>query len=152
MTKRSKRKKSHASQKKIKSIVILNAGIILAFFGILFMSGNLPFIGFIDKEGRSFSVQGGENRPVLSPALFRGKALAAYSAAKRYPEVLDQLYCYCSCDNPPFNHVSLLSCFVDRHGETWDLCQEEALRAAQLYSSGKSIEEIKAAVDREFVR
>jgi hypothetical protein len=37
-------------------------------------------------------------------------------AAARHPDVLDQLYCYCHCDRPPFLHKSLLSCFTDRHG------------------------------------
>jgi hypothetical protein len=30
------------------------------------------------------------------------------------------------------------------------LCQKEALRAAQLYKEGKTVEEIKATIDREF--
>lgn len=58
-----------------------------------------------------------ETRPALSPALFVGKAARAYQVAQEIPDVLDQLYCYCGCDQH-MGHVSLLSCFTDRHGAT----------------------------------
>jgi len=89
---------------------ILVAIIVFAFWG------RIPFTSTEGKKSKSFSVQGGETRPVLDPSLFAGKPRAAYAAAKQYPEVLDQVFCYCTCDEPPFNHKSLLSCFVDNHG------------------------------------
>jgi nicotinamide riboside transporter PnuC len=67
-------------------------------------------------KGKSFSVNGEETRPVLDPSMFTGQARAAYAAAKKYPEVLNQVFCYCFCDAEPFNHKSLLSCFTGRHG------------------------------------
>jgi hypothetical protein len=44
-------------------------------------------------------------------------ASEAYAAARQYPEVMDQVFCYCKCDEPPTFHKSLLSCFTDKHGE-----------------------------------
>jgi hypothetical protein len=38
-----------------------------------------------------------------------------YQVAKDIPHVLDSLKCYCYCERAPFHHVSLLSCYVDKH-------------------------------------
>jgi hypothetical protein len=92
------------------------AGIVLVALVLWVLSGHLPFLSIGSKKGKSFSVQGGETRPVLSPSLFVGMASEAYAAAKQFPEVMDQVYCYCTCDEPPTNHKSLLSCFTDHHG------------------------------------
>jgi hypothetical protein len=54
-----------------------------------------------------------EDRPTLSPGRFTGKIREAYEIARAIPEVLDQLYCYCSCQS--IGHKSLLSCYVDDH-------------------------------------
>jgi hypothetical protein len=93
-------------------------GVILAHAIIFFVLwDHIPFIGTGSTKGKSFSVQGGETRPVLDPSLFSGMARTAYAAAKKYPEVMDQVFCYCTCDEPPFHHKSLLSCFTDNHGK-----------------------------------
>jgi|Deesub1362A_J573_1020465.scaffolds.fasta_scaffold19190_2 ABC-type sugar transport system substrate-binding protein len=96
---------------KIGWIVIVVVAVALAYV----FSGVSPF-GKSEGKTKSFYVTGGEKRPTLDPSLFTGMTRAAYAAAKEYPQVLDQVYCYCNCDQPPFNHVSLLSCFVDNHG------------------------------------
>ncbi len=69
------------------------------------------------RDGPSFRVKGGERRPVLNPLQFGHRdTRRAYMAAQKYPEVMDALYCYCHCDQPPFLHNSLLSCFATPHG------------------------------------
>ncbi|MBI2876545.1 MAG: hypothetical protein HYY20_06660 [Candidatus Tectomicrobia bacterium] len=55
-----------------------------------------------------------ETRPTLSPTLFAGKTAMAYQVAREIPEVLDQLYCYCQCQES-HGHKSLLTCYVDNH-------------------------------------
>lgn len=123
MAKRRKKKRSDKSPKravekaKQRSIYpfVLVGGIILVAIAFFALRGHVPFIG--SKKGKSFSVQGGETRPVLNPLLFTGLTREAYAAAKKYPEVMDQVFCYCKCDEPPFNHKSLLSCFTDNHGK-----------------------------------
>ena len=91
---------------------LLAAGVVGALGG-----GYLLFRPASGSEGRSFSVKGGERRPVLDPLRFPDRnARQAYLAAQRHPQVLDSLYCYCRCDRPPFLHKSLLSCFTDNHG------------------------------------
>lgn len=59
-----------------------------------------------------------EGARTLSPSLFTGQAARAYQVAQEIPDVLRQLRCYCGCDKPPFNHTSLLSCYLDDHAAT----------------------------------
>ncbi len=62
------------------------------------------------------SLRKGETRPTLSPAQFSyPKVAEAYQIAKDIPHVLDSVFCYCYCNEKPFYHKSLLSCFVDMH-------------------------------------
>lgn len=69
--------------------------------------------------GKSFQVKGGETRRVLNPFQFGSRRVAlAYLAAQNHPGVMNQIFCYCNCNRPPFNHKSLLSCFTDRHGSS----------------------------------
>lgn len=125
MARRRRKKSLEASQKRplkkrksqrTKSILWIG-GLVLAGVMLFLLSEDTRSLVTGSKKSKSFYVLGGETRPVLDPLLFTGMARAAYAAAEKYPEVMDQVYCYCKCDMPPFNHRSLLSCFVDRHGE-----------------------------------
>ncbi len=69
-----------------------------------------------NETGKSFNLTGKETRPLLDPAMFTGQTRMAYAAAAKYSEYLNEVYCYCYCDQPPFHHKSLLSCFTDKHG------------------------------------
>ncbi len=113
MAKKQKRKK--AGRKKPPLIWFVGAVVLVVLVAVI--SGNIPLVNSEGKgkKTRSFLVKGGETRPVLDPANFTGMARAAYAAAKSYPEVMDQVYCYCRCDQPPFYHKSLLSCFTENH-------------------------------------
>lgn len=117
MAKKERHKRSKGSNKKKKNLAVWIIGAVSAAVLILFISGNIPFSNSDTKKGKSFLVKGGESRPVLDPSLFTGMTRSAYAAAQNHPEALDQVFCYCYCDEPPFNHTSLLSCFVDNHGE-----------------------------------
>ena len=95
------------------------------------------------------SIKGGETRPTMSPALFVGRASAAYAVAREIPEVLDHIHCYCECKKY-HNHKSLLTCYVTEHGAECDICIDEAIRAYELYKEGKDIMTIKRIEDSEF--
>ncbi|NIO04324.1 MAG: hypothetical protein GTN74_06820 [Proteobacteria bacterium] len=116
--KRSKNRSGSSRQQKSKrrGFFLLVGAVVAAAIVFIAISGRVPFIGKEAKKGKSFYVQGGEKRPVLDPFLFTGLVRKAYAAAEKYPEVMDQVFCYCKCDEPPFYHKSLLSCFVDKHG------------------------------------
>ena len=75
------------------------------------------------------------------------QVVQAYKAAQQVPQVLDGLYCHCK-EN--FNHRSLLSCFQSEHGASCDICQGEARMAAEMHRQGKSLEEIRRAVDARY--
>jgi hypothetical protein len=124
MSKKRKKKRSGRVQERTrqkaktgkKNVYIWVGGAIALVVLVVALWGRLPFTGTEGKKGQSFSVQGGETRPVLDPFLFSGRARLAYAAAEKYPEVMDQVFCYCGCDASPFYHKSLLSCYVDKHG------------------------------------
>lgn len=89
---------------------------VVAVFAVLAISGNMPFIAEEKETGKSFNLSGKETREVLDPAMFTGQTRMAYALAKKYPEMLNEVFCYCFCDEPPFNHKTLLSCFATKHG------------------------------------
>ena len=92
-----------------------------------------------------------ENRPVISPASFVGKAAQAYRIAAEIPKVIDSLFCYCYCKKN-HGHKTLLTCFTSDHGSKCDTCIGEVLYAEELYKDGKSLDEIVVAVDKKFYR
>ena len=77
------------------------------------------------------------------------RAKAAFRAAREIPEVLDGLYCHCDCGERD-KLRSLLSCFETRMPTSCGICREEAVMALRLHREGKSLDEIRAAVDRRF--
>jgi hypothetical protein len=107
-----KKKKSQVNRGKSPVIWVVIG--IVAVIAILAISGKIP-MGSKEK-GKSFQITEKETRPVLDPSLFTGMTRSAYAAAQRYPDALNEAFCYCYCNEPPFNHKSLLSCFTDRHG------------------------------------
>jgi hypothetical protein len=119
MGKKQKNKRTKVTEKKKSRAIIfwVIGGIVVA--AVVFFVVNSRFDGSSvekEKKGKSFYVTGGETRPVLDPFLFKGMARRAYAAAKKYPAVMDQVHCYCYCDEAPFYHKSLLSCFTEKHG------------------------------------
>ena len=116
MGNKKKQQKPGDQKKSSSSSMLIVAVVAVIAIAALAISGNLPFLSGEKETGKSFNLTGKETRPILDPAMFTGQTRLAYAAAKKYPEVLNEVYCYCYCDQQPFNHKSLLSCFVDRHG------------------------------------
>ena len=124
----SKKKKSnktnHGHQQsrkgKMRKTVIITAisaiAVIAAVVVVMQLSKKASYpVSAVDDQ----SLRKGETRETLSPSMVPYTLIARrYQAAKDIPHVFDSLKCYCDCERPPFYHVSLLSCFVDRHAET----------------------------------
>lgn len=110
-----KKAKNRKPEKKNSPVPWIIAAVVVVI-AVLAISGNLPFIEGEKETGKSFNLTGKETRPVLDPAQFTGRTRMAYAAAKKYPEILNEVYCYCYCDEEPFNHKTLLSCFTENHG------------------------------------
>jgi hypothetical protein len=73
----------------------------------------------------------------------------AYAAARTAAATLDGVYCYCDCSKHA-GHRSLLTCFESEHGAYCDVCMGEAIVASGMAKDGKSLTEIRAAIDRQF--
>jgi hypothetical protein len=83
---------------------------------------------------------------------------AAYKFALARPDVIGWMPCNCGCAGQ--GHRSNLDCFFDRresgeitfqeHGSYCDICVETSNLAAKLLVEGKSLAEIRAAVDATF--
>jgi hypothetical protein len=91
----------------------------------------------------------GENVLAESEVGGRRRVREAYAAARTHPEVFDGVYCACQCDES-MNHRSLLSCFESRQPIGCMACREEAELVARMVEDGKSLDEIRRAVDKEF--
>lgn len=75
---------------------------------------------------------------------------AVYAAAREHPAIFDGIYCTCHCVED--GHRSLLVCFeTDQATGCWG-CQEVAEEVAKQAKLGKSLKEIRAAVDKRFIK
>jgi hypothetical protein len=73
----------------------------------------------------------------------------AYAAARSAAGTLDGVYCHCDCSKHA-GHRSLLTCFESDHGAYCDICMSEAMLAAGMAQQGRSLLEIRTAIDRQF--
>lgn len=88
---------------------------------------------------------------VLDPEQFTDPQVKrAYWIATQIPEVLNQLYCWCGCENTGV-HRSNLACFEDLMGVDCDVCQGTAEIAYAMVQRGVTdAARIQAAVDVEW--
>lgn len=75
----------------------------------------------------------------------------AFEAVRGIPEIADGCRCHCGCAGLP-GYYSLLSCF---EGPTamalaCPICPGEGRLAARLHKSGKTLDEIRAALDAKY--
>jgi len=73
-----------------------------------------------------------------------------FDSIREIPEVVDGIHCNCGCTNPP-EFYSLLSCFEGR-GMARDcvICQGQGRLAVRLHKEGKTLDQIRAAIDAKF--
>lgn len=115
MAKKKKLPKQPGKKKNINLIIIIAVVVVavLVVIGLQFRSASeKTFVSAVDDQ----SLRRGETRQTLSPSQFSDPFIAVmYQSAQDIPHVFDSVKCYCYCERDPFNHVSLLSCFVDTH-------------------------------------
>lgn len=124
--------------------VVAGAGVV-ALAGVVFLT----------------SPAGGSSHPPPRPGITAAKvlsdpaiphnpgALEAYAAARGAAATLDGAYCHCDCSKHA-GHRSLLTCFESTHAAYCDICMGEAMLASGMAGQGKSLTEIRAAIDRQF--
>lgn len=88
----------------------------MAFTAGVVVAGGVAYKFWNAGPGKSFLVKGGETGKILNPARFPDpKVRYTYALAEQHRDLFDKLYCYCLCDREPFDHRSLLSCYVSTH-------------------------------------
>jgi Protein of unknown function with PCYCGC motif len=85
---------------------------------------------------------------------------AAYKFAAEHPEVLSYVPCFCGCEHQ--GHRGNEDCFVkardingdvvqwEDHGMECAVCLDVATKSLQMYTSGASVTDIRAAIEKEF--
>lgn len=98
-----------------------------------------------------------ERAPILDSKIFADtsryepEVAPAYEVARKYPETLDRLHCFCECqESMTHRHKSLLTCFTTDHAAGCGICIREAMLAAELKEKGLSDDEIENTVESAF--
>src|SRR3954471_24543703 len=85
---------------------------------------------------------------------------AVFQFAAEHPEVLSYVPCFCGCDH--MGHKGNDDCFVKQraangdvvawepHGSACEVCIDVAQQSMQMYSSGASVTQIRAAVEKKY--
>jgi hypothetical protein len=77
-------------------------------------------------------------------------AIAVFDLVRQIPQVMDGIFCYCGCAESP-GWYSLLSCYEeDGMARMCQICQGQAKLVHRLHRQGKTLTQIRAAVDAEF--
>ena len=73
-----------------------------------------------------------------------------FDMVRKIPQVVDGIRCQCGCAELP-EFYSLLSCYeADGMAQHCVICQGEAKLAFRMHEQGKSLDQIRAAIDEKF--
>jgi hypothetical protein len=73
-----------------------------------------------------------------------------FDSVREIPQIVDGIRCHCGCAGSPGKY-SLLSCYeADGMARFCHICQGEGRLTARLHKAGKSLEEIRSAIDAQF--
>ena len=77
-------------------------------------------------------------------------AASAFDEARTIPGILDGVRCHCGCADLPGKR-SLLSCYEDDGmALDCDICQGEARLAFRLHAKGRTLDQIRDAIDARY--
>lgn len=77
-------------------------------------------------------------------------AVAVFDMVRQIPEVVDGIRCQCGCSALEGKY-SLLSCYeADGMAAHCQICQGEGRLAYRLHKQGKTLDDIRAAIDAKF--
>ncbi|MEP6835675.1 MAG: hypothetical protein ABJB74_19970 [Gemmatimonas sp.] len=78
------------------------------------------------------------------------KLIPLFDSVRKIPQIIDGIRCNCGCGHPP-EMYSLLSCYEgEAMARECAVCQGQGKLAARLHSEGKSLAEIRIALDAKF--
>jgi hypothetical protein len=92
---------------------------------------------------------------------YANRTVDLYGDAHKYMHILQHLNCYCGCMEANDPHDSLFRCFIvdvkedgsviwTDHGANCGICMMELQEAVTLAKQGKSVDEIRDAIDAKF--
>ena len=75
-----------------------------------------------------------------------------FDMVRKIPQIVDGIRCHCGCAELP-EFYSLLSCYeADGMAQHCVICQGEARLAFTMHEQGKSLDQIRAAIDARFTQ
>jgi len=75
-----------------------------------------------------------------------------FEMVRKIPQIVDGIRCQCGCAELP-EFYSLLSCYeADGMAQHCVICQGEAKLAFRMHEQGKSLDQIRAAIDAKFAQ
>ena len=73
-----------------------------------------------------------------------------FDSVRKIPQIIDGIRCNCGCGHPP-EMYSLLSCYEgEAMARECAVCQGQGRLAARLHTEGKTLAEIRVALDAKF--
>jgi hypothetical protein len=73
-----------------------------------------------------------------------------FDMVREIPQVVDGIYCHCGCAELDGSY-SLLSCYEgEGMAQACQVCQGEGRMVYELHKKGRKLDEIRAAIDRNF--
>jgi len=77
--------------------------------------------------------------------------VTAFDEVRQIPEIVDGIRCHCGCAGRP-DYYSLLTCYEGPQAmaQHCEQCQGHGRYAFRLHKSGKSLDEIRAAIDDRY--
>ncbi len=93
----------------------------------------------------------GENVATAEQLADDAKLIPLFDSIRSIPEIADGIRCHCGCADKP-SYRSLLSCYEGKNAMAREChtCQAQGRLAARLSKAGKSLDEIRAAIDTKF--
>lgn len=78
-------------------------------------------------------------------------AAPAFDEVRKIPEIVDGIRCNCGCAETP-GYYSLLTCYEggEAMARICEICQGQGRLAYRLHQAGKTLDEIRAAIDARF--
>lgn len=129
-------------------------GVVVIAIAILVLVTSLVLSGFLKDDGPGEDSVQASSLNLPSYAYSNPMTLKAYEYTTLNPGLIEQVPCYCECFR--MGHKSLKNCFIteegsyDRHGSGCDICVGEVIKIKKMYEDGKSIEEIREEIDKEY--
>jgi hypothetical protein len=113
---------------------------------------------FMGVAGRRFSPHPKPRPGITAARVLQADQLAdadadvikIFNMVREVPQIADGVFCYCGCSEMP-DHYSLLSCYeADGMAQACVVCQGEGRMVYELHKKGKTLDEIRGAIDRNF--